>query len=234
MITISLIFIFISLSISVICYLATSNIIFSAVLLLLFVLYYVIFARRYFKKYISTVRKVHSCYFFINSFIVSLSVKESIKDGLESGLRIEDKELHLYTKELEELSDYEKVKYLRSYFNLSIFKMFLNILDIYQEQGGNILTMSENLIRETTRVEKNTTESTNIGIKHLIEFIVLWSLSFAVILFMKFGINEFYEKMLKDAIFAPLIFVYFLLCLASLHLFVKSFTNLSVKEDVLK
>ena len=169
---------------------------------------------------------------FINSFLITLSVKESISDAYESGLRIQDSQLHLFANELNELSDDEKVKYLKNYFKLAIYKMFLNVFEIYQDQGGNILSMSENLIRETTRTEKVVNESSNLGIKHLIEFIVLWSLSFAVLLFMKFGIGEFYNKMLQNPIFAPLIFVFFLLCLVSIHLFLKNFMNLSIKEDV--
>lgn len=227
-------FISISLVLSIICYLTTANIIFAVLVLVLFSLYYFLFARKYFKKYLSVIRRVHSCYFFINSFIVTMSVKESYEEGYNSGLRINDQQLHLYAKELVDLSDYEKVKYLRSYFNLSIYKMFLNILEVYQDQGGNILSMSDNLIREATRVEKTTIESANSGIKHLVEFIVLWTLSFVILLFMRFGISDLYSKMLNDATFAPLIFVFFLLCLISIHLFIKTFINLSVKEDNLE
>ncbi len=112
--------------------------------------------------------------------------------------------------------------------------MFLNILEIYQDQGGNILTMSDNLIRECTRVEKTLIESNNLGIKHLIEFIVLWSLSFGVLLFLKFGIGDFYDKMLLNPIFPPLILLFFFIFLISIHFFLKSFTNLSVKEEIIE
>ena len=120
---------------------------------------------------------------------------------------------------------------LRTYFKLALYKMFLNILEIYQEQGGNILTMSENVLRESTRLEKTVTESSSIGIKHIVEFILLWGMSFGVLLFMKFGLTDFYQKMLSDPIFVPLIFIYFLICLASIHLFLNNFLNLTIKED---
>ena len=108
--------------------------------------------------------------------------------------------------------------------------MFLNFLEIYQDQGGNILSMTDNLIRECTRTEKTLMESYNLGIKHLIEFITLWALSFAVLLFLKFGVGDFYNKMLDNPIFVPLILVFYLIFLLSTHFFLKSFTNLSVKE----
>lgn len=224
-------FILLSLVAGIICYLTTNNIIFGVVIFAIYVLFYLLFCHKKIKKYNDLIRRVHSCYFFINSFIISLSVKESIAEGYESGIRIQDKKLHLYTNELNGLNDIEKVTYLKNYFNLAIYKMFLNILEVYQDQGGNILAMSDNLIRETTRVEKTLNESNQIGFKHLVEFILLWLLSFVILLFMKFGIQEFYNRMLENPIFGPLILVFFIICLASIYLFIISFTNLSIKED---
>ena len=136
---------------------------------------------------------------------MTLSVKESFEEAYESATRIEDKKIEEYTSELNQLNIYEKVKYLRSYFNLSIYKLFLNILDIYQDQGGNILNMSDNLISECTKTEKVLTETVNIGHKHIIEFIFLWLLSFGILIFMRYGIAQFYGMMLENPIFIPLI-----------------------------
>lgn len=222
-----------SLATAIICFLATENIYFSIVLFLIFVLYFFIFQFKKLKKYFSIIKRVHSCYFFINAFLITLSVKESFSEGYKSGLRIKDSKLQLYASELKDITDYERIKYLRNYFKLAIYKMFLNVLEIYQDQGGNILTMSDNLIRECTRTEKTLIDSHNIGIKHLIEFIVLWALSFGVLLFLKFGIGDFYEKMIQNPIFTSLIFVFFLLFLFSIHMFLNAFTNLSIKEDFL-
>ncbi|MBQ0008846.1 MAG: hypothetical protein KBS97_00990 [Firmicutes bacterium] len=220
-----------TLVVAVFCYLTTSNIFFGIAVIVIYSAYYFLYLYKRIKNYNSLVKRVHSCYFFINSFLITLSVKESFAEAYESGLRVQDSQLHLFTNELNELSDYDKVKYLKNYFKLAIYKMFLNVLEIYQDQGGNILTMSDNLMRECTRTEKTLTDSSNLGVKHLIEFIILWALSFAILLFMKFGIREFYDKMLKNPIFSPLIFIFFLLCLLSVHLFIKNFMDLSIKED---
>ena len=229
---ISIVFACISLVVAIICYISTSNLYFALAIFVIYFGYYFIFQFKKLKKYKSLKRRVHSCCFFINSFLITVSVKESFEEGYNSGLRMQDPELKLFTNELNELSDYEKVKYLKNYFKLAVYKMFLNVVDIYQDQGGNILTMSENLIRECSRTEKTLNESSNLGIKHLLEFIILWALSFGILIFMKFSLTDFYDKMLKNSIFAPLIFVYFLICLISLHLFLRLYTKLSIKEDL--
>ena len=234
MIGVTIGFVILSLAVGVVCFLTTNNVYFGIGIFAIFALYFFLFQYKRFAKYFSLVRRVHSCYFFINTFVVTMSVKESYEDAYQSALRLKDSKLQMYADELMELSSYEKVKYLRNYFQLAMYKMFLNILEIYQDQGGNILTMTDNLIRECTRTEKTLLESYNLGIKHLIEFIILWALSFGVLLFLKFGIGDFYDRMLENPIFAPLILVFFLIFLASTHLFLKSFTNLTVKEDVIK
>lgn len=232
MIAIVIGFIILSIIVGIVCFLTTLNIYFAIGIFLIFMLYFFIFQYKRFNRYFSLVRRVHSCYFFINSFVITMSVKESYEEGYKSGLKVRDPKLHLYANELNELTDYEKVKYLRNYFRLAIYKMFLNILEIYQDQGGNILNMTDNLIRECTRTEKTLLDSYNLGIKHLIEFIILWALSFAVLLFLKFGIGDFYNQMLKNPIFSPLLLVFFFIFLLSVHFFLKSFTNLSIKEDL--
>ena len=225
-------FIIISLVVGTVCYLTTLNIYVSLAIFLIYVAAYFLLCRKKILKYYSLKNKVHSCYFFVNSFIITMSVKESYEEAFNSGIRIEDQKLHAYVNELGELSAFERVKYLQTYFNLAIYKMFLNLLEIYNDQGGNILSMTDNLIKEITRTEKTLTETVSISYRHLIEFILLWLLSFGVLLFMRFGVAEFYQMMLKNVIFVPLLLVFFLVCLVSIILFLNSFTNLSIKEDI--
>ena len=82
----------------------------------------------------------------------------------------------------------------------------------------------ENLLNETK----------SIGLRHLIEFTILWSIAVGILLFMKFGLADFYKRMSKVATFPILIFGFFLILLFSIHFFFTSFTNLSVKEDNLE
>ena len=220
-----------TLVVTTIAYLTSMNIFMTIGILLIYMIYYFLLARKKFSKYLRQQERVHTCYHFINSFLVTLSVKESFEDAYQSAIRIENKEFKEQVDNISNLAVYDRVSYLRSYFDLAIYKIFLNILDLYQDQGGNILSMSENLIRECTRTEKTITEATAIGNKHLLDFFLLWLMSFAIIVFMRFSISEFYIKMIAQPIFMLLLFVFFLICLGSVHLFFNRFTNLTIKED---
>lgn len=229
---IDLAFIFIGFFLGILCYFCTNNILFSGALLVLMEADYFFLLRKKFVKYFSLIERVHTSYHFINSFVISLSVKDSLEDAYQSGIRINNKALNEQTAELEDMTVVDRVRFLRDYFELSIYKMFLNVLDIYQDQGGNILNMSDNLLKECTRSEKTLSDTLNIGYRHLTEFIILWLMSFAILLFMKFSIKDFYIKMLTNPVVVPLIFVFFVICIFSITLFVNTFTNLSIKEDI--
>lgn len=226
-----LIFILIGFMLGVVCYLATNNYIFSISTFLILVIDYFLLMRKKFNNCFSLIERVHTSYHFINSFVVSMSVKDSLEDAYQNGIRINNATLNAETKELTEMPVIDRVRYLKGYFNLSIYKMFLNVLDLYQDQGGNILSMSDNLIRECTRTEKVLSDTLAIGYKHLSEFIILWIMSFGILLFMRFSLVEFYQSMLNTSLVVFMLFVFFLICIASINLFVNAFTNLTIKEE---
>ncbi len=195
--------------------------------------YYFIYMRKKVKAYIYRVEEIHACYNFINSFVISLSVKDSYDEAYASGLRLAPKAMLEETNEIENMTIIERLKFLRQYFNLGMYKMFLNIINLYQEQGGSILNISEGLVRECTRVEKDLNETTSVSKRHLVEYIILWILSFMIVVFLRFALSSFYFQMLKLPIFVVFLTLFYLLFLVSSHLFLLQFTSLTIKEDTI-
>ena len=227
---INVIFIALGLVFGALCFLTTNNLIFSLILVVLFIADYFLLMRKRFVHYFSLIERVHTSYHFINSFLISLSVKDSLEEAYQSGIRINNARLNAETEQLTEMPVMDRVKYLKDYFNLSIYLMFLNVLTLHQDQGGNILPMSDNLMREATRTEKTLSDTLTIGGKHLKEFMILWVMSIGILLFMRYSLNEFYASMLKNNLFGYLIFFFYIICIASINLFVIAFTDLTVKE----
>ena len=229
---IDLIFIISSLFISFSAYLATMQIFIPIGIFAVYTIYYFLLIRKKIAQYLHKSEVVHSCYHFINSFLITISVKESLEEAYQNGLRVAPKSLLEETNEIENMTIMERINFLRSYFNLAIYKMFLNVVNLHQEQGGNILTISDSLIRECTRVEKTLNESTAIGNRHLVEFAVLWLLSFFILIFLRFAISQFYSQMISSFIMIAFISGFYLIFLVSVHLFLINFTSISIKEDV--
>ena len=231
---VDILFVGLALVIGATAYISSINIFIALGVTAAFVLYYFLLGRKHIKKYLNKVNVIHCCYHFINSFIITLSVKESLDEAFESGTRLENKEFSDEVNSLESMSVYDRIIYLRKFFNLAVYKMFINVLDLYQDQGGDILTLSDSLMRETTRTEKALTDSTSIGERKLVEFIVLWLMSFAIMIFLRFGVQDFYLTMLKSPMFIVLIVLFFVVVLVSMHLFIIRFSSLSIKEDVIQ
>ena len=228
---IDLIYIIISMVLAITSYLATNVIYIPIGIFVVYLLYYFILLRKRIKKYLNKVEVVHACYHFINSFVITMSVKESFEEAYANGLRLAPKSLTLETSEIENMTIIERINFLRSYFNLAIYKMFINIVVLYQEQGGNILVLSEPLIRECTRVEKTLNESIVIGNRHLAEFFVLWLLSFFILIFLRFALAQFYSQMIASPLMIGLLAGFYLIFLVSVHFFLVKYTSLSLKED---
>lgn len=201
------------------------------IILVIYLAYYFLYMRKRIFRYLDRVEAIHACYNFINSFVISMSVKDSYDEAYLNGLRFAPKSMLEETNEIENMTIIERIKFLRQYFNLGIYKMFLNIVDLYQEQGGNILTLSEGLTRECTRVEKDVVETTSISNRHLAEFLVLWLLSFMIIIFLRFALESFYFEMLKQPLFVVLVTLFYLLFLGSAHLFFVKYSTILIKED---
>ena len=224
-------YIFITLALAVVAYFTSLNIYIPIFVLLSFLFYYLLVGRKLLNKREQIVRRIHACYHFINAFIISMSVKESLEDAYQSGVRYEDKELNEVTAQLENLKVSDRISYLREFFNLAVFKMFMNVLNLYQDQGGNILSMSDELISESTRIEKSVTESLSESNRYLGQFLLLWVMSVTVLIFIRFSISSFYVSMAKTPLFNGFLLVFFSLILFSIHLFITRFSSIVVKED---
>ena len=227
---IDVVLIAVSLVVSFLCYLTTYNIFYSLIIFVLYLLDYFILLRKKMVEYEDEIERVHICYHFVNSFIITLSVKDSLDDAYLNATRVKGKKFSEMVNGTQNIPVVDRLKYLSDYFDLAIYKMFLNVFDLYQDQGGNILIMSENLIRECTRTEKTLSETVAIGYKHLIEFIVLWGLSILILVFMRFSIADFYLKMLNNTVVGLMVMLFFVISIASIHLFVGTFTSLKIKR----
>lgn len=225
------IYIVLSVIVAVSSYIVTNNLFLPLGVFLVYVLYYFVIARRKLGFYFARANNIHCCYHFINSFLITLSVKESFEEAYQNGIRITDEALVEETSQIENMPIIDRIKYLRRFFNLSIYRMFVNVVIMYQEQGGNILNLSDGLIKECTRVEKSLTDSMAIGTKHLVEFIILWFLSLLILVFLRFSMSQFYFQMIDSPLMIGFIVGFYLIILGSTHLFLSKFCQLSIKED---
>ena len=198
-------------------YLSSGNFLVAAGLSILFVAYGVLYARPKIIKHLESICRTHECHNYINSFLLSLSVRNSFTEAYENGILNARQEFVNEIKSIENLAVRDRIDYLAKYFANDIYAMFLNVLSLYENQGGNILTMSEFIIKETNRVEQLMITSKSLVIRKLFELIMLWMITLAIILFMRFGLSQFYTLMLNGVVTIVMTISLFALLLCSFH-----------------
>lgn len=206
---------FIGASMGGIAYLVTESFYFLAAVFLLFFCAFFFVISPMIHRFLVRHRKRHESYGFINSFIVTLSVTASLEKAYASafeGTEGEEKDILL---SLEEYPVIQRVEYLASYFHSSLFDMFLSVLHIYLEQGGDILALSSLLLEEATRVEDagNQIRKESLGV--FVQYLLLWLMALAVLAFLRFGLANFYGSLVKSPLFLASIGVFFLYLLGS-------------------
>lgn len=218
----------------VIFFLATNDWLLSIVLFLLFEVYVFFYVFKKLSLFGRRTKRINECFSFVSTFIISLSVKTTLAevfDNIEEKLSISLKEEYQSLKHLEHL---EILKGLSSYFSLTTYEMFLNVIDLYLEQGGDILKMASPLLDDIRRMEEMTNECLKISKRKMVEFIGLWFFSTLILVFCRFGIGQFYDQIMATSFYSLLIMIWFVFVGIAFHIALQKYIYLPIVGEIKK
>ena len=224
----------VSLLFGVIVYIATNNIFFAIAGLVLPLLYFLLIAMPKIKKNAIKTQRFHQCYSFINTFIISLSIKGSIKGAIDTTFENMGDNFASNIQGLEELNENDKLNYLTQYFKFLLYGLFVNLINLWSEQGGNIINMSTHLIDDARLTEEYITESSRMAKKHIMEFAILWLISLSILVILRFALAQFYNQIIKQMYFPFAVLGIVLVCLLTIHIAIMRMTHIDIRgwEDV--
>jgi len=223
------IFLFISLAVAVVAYLALENIFVSIGILALYLVTTILLLLPKFKKYDIVKNRYHECYHFINNFIITLSIKKSISGALETTVGSMNSEFVDMFNGLENMSENEKLDYLATYFEFYDYSLFLQIVYIWQEEGGDIISMSKYLISNIRHNEEYLTKTESISKRKYVEIGILWTISLSIVVVLRFALSEFYEKVKGQILYVASISIILAFALLTIFLLVQKGTSLNLK-----
>ena len=243
----------ISFILAFVCYFSTSNIFIGAGVLVGSVAFYFIFiykkilfntilivapimikpafTKRPPMSYKTNTTKIQECYIFLNNFLVSLSIKGSISAAIESTMTSVSDEFLEYMESISELTPEEKLLYLNKYFNLHTYQIFVDVVFLWLEEGGDILNMSSHITNEMREIQEYVTYSKSVSRRKAVEISTLWLFSLAIVIALKFSLNDYYSSLLKKPIFIGAVILLAMLVLLSLYILVSRVTNLEVRRS---
>ena len=221
----------ISLVVGVICYMAIENIFIAISIFVVYVLVSVLVVEPKLKKYEFTKTRYHECYHFINNFIISLSIKKTISGALETTVGSMNTEFVDLYNGLGNMSENEKLNYLTTYFEFYDYSLFLQVIFIWQESGGDIIAMSKYLIGNIRHNEEYISQSDTIAKRKYVEIGILWTISLAIIVILRFALSDFYTKVKGQLLFMISISMVFAFALLTIYLLVQKGTSLNLKGN---
>lgn len=227
-------FLVISAIFTVVAYLGTSSFVSAGIVFVLSFVYFFFIASKRIKKYMNSSNRFHSCYTFINSFIVSLSIKGSLISSFEAVKINMDKNYLSIYEGIVTLPDERKLHYLKDYFTFDVYRVFLTVVMIFIEQGGDIFELSHYLINELRRKEDYLVKCESVTRRKIVDFSILWLFTLVIIVILKYSLNEFYG-LITGLIFYQLAIVgLFILILVSIHILIIKAVKVEIKgfEDV--
>ena len=105
----------------------------------------------------------------------------------------------------------------------------MDLINIYEEQGGNILEMSHYLLEETRLIEEYISSSKSITKKKMVEFAILWLLTLGIMVFMRFALSQFFDVIAKQIFYPTGILFVCLFCVLSIHIAICKMTKLQIR-----
>ena len=210
-------------------FITTQNIFLSLSIFLISTVFFVFVVNRKMKKNQLKIHRYHQCFHFINSFIISLNVKGSMSAAIQSGYETTDEDTKTLIDSIKELNEDEKIAYLSKHFKFDLYRLFVDTINLWNEEGGDILKMTSSLMEQTRQIEEYIIFSESVNKSRLIEFIVLWLLSIVIIVILRFSLDSFFGSITKQIIYQVGIMSFFLLILISIEFMTRRMTNVVIK-----
>ena len=223
------IFLIISILCTAITYVALDNIFMALGVFLVFITISMLVFIPMLKKYDQTSKRFHECYHFINNFIIALSIKKTIGGALESTVSsMPDDFVDIY-EGLENMTNDEKLSYFSTYFQFYVYRLFLQIIALWQEEGGDILLMSKYLINEARNNEEYMSKCEGLAKHKYVEIAMLWFFTLIIVAVLRFSLKDFYQINNTQIIFVVSVFVLMGFILLTIYLLIQKGTSINLK-----
>ena len=210
-------------------FLASNNFIVGIICLILPFLYFLLFANKMIQRYQTKITRFRECYHFVNNYVVSLSIKNSVSASFDSTLEAMPDSFKDSIENIDAFSHQEKLEHLSSYFRFHVYSLFIDLINLYEEQGGNILDMSRHLLDEVRLIDEYIFASETIARKRIIEFSILWFLTIVIMVTMRFALSQFFSTISKQVFFPIGVGAIVLFALASIHIAIMKMCRLKIK-----
>lgn len=167
-------------------------------------------------------------YFLVNIILNQLRTDKSLTTAFKSIITFFPEELR-NNYETYGVSPLEFLDLMREFFSSNYYEIFYNMIKIYDSKGGDIEERSKVLLDAIAFSKEVRSELIKTKLRKLSEFIVMWLLSFLILLYLRLGLTAYYLRLL-DTNFIFAIIANFILFIISSYYAINSFSK--VEESI--
>ena len=183
--------------ISIIYYLLLDNFILTAIfsLFTMYVLYkYIINDILAIKKYIFKINEMHM---FSTAFVMQVSSTPSVHETIKLCSPYFSNDVQDIYLESEDICN-NFLSSLDIYFSNKTFSVFVELIKIYDKDGGDFLQMSNSIVADISYKKTSSYELFKIKKRKVIEFLSMWILSISCMLYMRIALSFYYLSIIKS------------------------------------
>ena len=208
-------------------YFSTKNLIFTSLIGLVGLIMFCLIVEPYMKKFELKQVRTKECVWFINNFLITLSINQSIRLTFETMQESFSKQLKQQVNLNKHLDVESQIRQLKYYFNSDLYNVFLNLLDQYIYNGGEILKISQILMFDTRKVGESLDNHISLLVRKIVEFISLWVMTFLILIIMKLALHNLYDQIANNLQFQVGILVFFMVFYINIGMFIFHGFNLN-------
>lgn len=159
------------------------------------------------------------CFYFMNQFILTLSVKTSIASTLTELYPSLHPRIQRALDDDEGLPAMDTLQRLQVMFDFPLYSIFLHMIQIHIHHGGSIIDMTDMLLSRARREEIEWNDKRLTIKKRLGQLGLLWFLNVIMVLFVRFGLSDVFQIVFPTIIFKLMIVVFTIVFALSIFLF---------------
>ena len=107
--------------------------------------------------------------------------------------------------------------------------LFVDTISLWNEQGGDILKMSQYLINQARLKEEYLIQCETIHRQKTVEFVILWSISLAILAVLRFALSQFFERIRNVIFYQIAVVVIILFSMLSIYILLRRVSNIQLE-----
>ena len=224
-----IIYVLVSLLSSLASYYLTDNLYFLIGTLIIYLTYFIVYEICFKRRERIKLKRDKDLTVFIHDFFLTYSVDFSLAKAIKKAEENVSKSLKEQIKMLDEFKNMDKLEKLADYFSSSLYQLFLKTIDLCEHNSDDPVKNISFLLEENNRYIFNQKVLQRNILRSLVEFSLLWVVSFLVLIIIRFAVNNYFTQIINNWIYLVGIAIYFVFFLCSIHLFMQA-THTRIKR----